>query len=170
MSETTAKEQFDKLVEEIGVAMMTTHTAGGQLRSRAMALQKRAAGADFWFVAAAGSGKLQDLTANPRLNLTFYNSSSREWASVAGTAMMTKDRQRMQELYEPDWKMWFGDNGDEKAGTPDDPRMVLIGVKMELVTFFAVDRAAPMVLYELAKGWLTGTAPDLGEVKTLRKP
>lgn len=45
--------------------------------------------------------------------------------------------------------------------------MILIGVQIHRASFFAVDRAAPMVIYELAKGWITGTAPDLGEVKTI---
>ena len=39
-------------IEEIEVAMMTTRRPDGHLESRAMANQKRAEGADLWFVTA----------------------------------------------------------------------------------------------------------------------
>ena len=39
-------------IEEIEVAMMTTRRPDGHLESRAMATQKRAGGADLWFVTA----------------------------------------------------------------------------------------------------------------------
>jgi general stress protein 26 len=54
-------EAFYELVEEIEIAMMTTRRADGHLESRAMATQKRASGADLWFVAAEGSAKLADI-------------------------------------------------------------------------------------------------------------
>jgi general stress protein 26 len=40
---------FEK-IDDIGVAMMTTRRGDGHLVSRAMATQKRAGGADLWFV------------------------------------------------------------------------------------------------------------------------
>ena len=47
-------EQLYEMVDEIEVAMMTTRRPDGHLESRAMATQKRASGADLWFVAAEG--------------------------------------------------------------------------------------------------------------------
>ncbi len=47
---TTELDIFYQMVEDIGVAMMTTRRPDGHLESRAMANQKRAAGADLWFV------------------------------------------------------------------------------------------------------------------------
>ena len=46
-------EELQKLyehVDDIEIAMMTTRRADGHLQSRAMATQKRAEGADLWFV------------------------------------------------------------------------------------------------------------------------
>ena len=70
----------------IETAMMTTRRADGHLRSRAMANQKRAAGADLWFVCADGTAKLADLASDPHVNLTYYRDSNREWVSVSGLA------------------------------------------------------------------------------------
>ena len=48
----TELERLHARIEEIEIAMMTTRRADGHLQSRAMATQKRAAGADLWFVTA----------------------------------------------------------------------------------------------------------------------
>jgi general stress protein 26 len=166
------KKQFDELLDDIGIAMMTTRSADGHLRSRAMANQKRASGADLWFVTSAGTDKLRDLSQDPHVNLSYYKDSSREWISVSGIASVSRDRRTIQELYEPDWKMWFTPQAredDPLAGTVDDPQITLIGVTIHQAKFFAQDRATPLVLYEVALGWLTGTSPDFGEVKTLNR-
>jgi general stress protein 26 len=138
--------------------------------SRAMANQKRADGADLWFVTSDGSAKLIHLAQDPHINLSYYRESSREWISVSGTAVISRDRTKIHELYAPDWKMWFGDEGDPRHGSPDDPRMVLIGVQVHAAEFLEVNKPKPVVLYELVKGWLTGSEPDIGEMHELKEP
>ena len=161
---TSELERFYALVEEIEIAMMTTRRRDQHLESRAMANQKRAAGADLWFVTAEDTAKVADLEADPHLNLAYYKNRTREWISVSGLATLSRDRAKIHELYAEDWKLWFPDEGDPRHGTPDDPRFVLIGVEVHAAVFFELDKPQPVVLYELAKGWLTGDTPDLGEV------
>jgi general stress protein 26 len=156
-------------IENIEIAMMTTRRADGHLHSRAMATQKRAAGADLWFVAKDGTVKLQDLTDDPHVNLSYYKDRTREWISVAGLATISRDRSKIHELYAPDWKIWFPPEGDSRHGTADDPRMVLIAVTIHEAVFLEVDKPQPVVLYEIAKGWLTGTEPDLGKMHHVKK-
>ena len=108
---TTELDTFYEMVEDIGVAMMTTRRPDGHLESRAMANQKRAAGADLWFVTAEGTGKLRNLEADPHINLSYYKDRTRESISVSGLATITRDRQKIRELYAPDWKMWFPGRG-----------------------------------------------------------
>ena len=161
-------EKFYDLVEDIEIAMMTTRRPDGHLRSRAMANQKRAKGADLWFVTTDGSDKLRDLEHDSHVNLSYYRNSSREWISVSGIATISKDRNKIGELYAPDWKMWFSEDGDPRHGTADDPRMVLIGVTMHAAEFLEVDKPKPVVLYELVKGWLTNSEPDIGKMHELK--
>jgi general stress protein 26 len=161
-------EKFYDLVEDLDTAMLTTRRANGHLRSRAMANQKRAAGADLWFVTADGTAKLADLAHDPHLNLSYCRGSNREWVSVSGVATLSRERRKIAELYTPDWKAWFPDEGDPRHGTPEDPRLVLIGVAIHAAEFLEVNGQRPVVLYELAKGWLTGTEPELGKMHELR--
>jgi len=159
-----------ELIDDLEIAMMTTRRPDGHLESRAMANQKRASGADLWFVTAEGAGKLRDIEADPHVNLAYYKDRTREWISVSGIATVTRDRQKIRELYATDWKVWFPDEGDPRHGTPDDPRFVLIGVKVYAAVFLEVNKPQPVVLYEMAKGWLTGSDPDIGEMHRLREP
>ena len=167
---TTELQKFYALIEDIETAMMTTRRRDGHLRARAMATQKQASGADLWFVTAEGSAKLDDLAGDPHLNLSYYRDSNREWVSVSGTAQVTTDRTKIGELYEVDWKLWFPDEGDPRHGTPDDPRLVLIGVSVHAAEFLEVNKPSPVLLFEMVKGWVTGTEPQLGESHQLVEP
>jgi general stress protein 26 len=163
-------EKFYSLIEEIKVAMMTTRRPDGHLESRAMANQKRASGADLWFVTAEDGGKLRDLQHDPHVNLAYFKPGSYEWVSASGIAAVSRDRAKIRELYESDWKAWFGAEGDPRHGTPDDPRMVLIGVDVHAAVFLEVNKPKPVVLFELAKGWLTGEKVEPGETHRLTEP
>jgi general stress protein 26 len=161
--------KFYEIVEDIETAMMTTRRPDGHLRSRAMANQKRAGGADLWFVAREGTAKLADIAHDPHVNLSYFRNSNREWVSVSGTATISRDREKIRELWAADWKVWFPDEGDPRHGTPDDPRMVLIGVTIHGAEFLEIDKPRPVILYELVKGWLTGTEPELGKMHHVGK-
>jgi general stress protein 26 len=166
---TTELQKFYELIDDIGTAMMTTRRRDGHLESRAMANQKRASGADLWFVTMDGTGKLEDIAADPHVNLSYYKDRTREWISVSGIATISSDRQKIRELYAPDWKIWFPEEGDPRHGTADDPRMVLIGVDVHAAVFLEVNKPQPVVLYEVVKGWLTGSEPELGEMHRIEK-
>jgi general stress protein 26 len=159
--------ELDKVLDmlhEIDTAMLVTRRSDGHLVSRAMATQERAPGADIWFVTAEGSGKLTEIAADPHVNLTYYNESTREWLSVSGTAVISRDRATIRTLYRSDWSIWFpADEADRRYGTADDPRMVLIGVSVAAATYLEVNKPRPVVLFEIVKGWLTGAEPQLGE-------
>jgi general stress protein 26 len=153
-----------EMIEELDTAMMTTRRRDGHLVSRAMANQKDAPGADLWFVTSEATAKVDELDSDPHVNLAYYKDRTREWISVAGLAKLSRDRATIRQLYAPDWKMWFPDEGDPRHGTPDDPRLVLIGVDVHSAVFLEVNKPQPVVLYEIVKGWITGTEPEIGEM------
>lgn len=159
------KKRLYDLIDDIDVAMMTTRRSDGLLVSRPMATQGRAAGADLWFVTAKGSPKLTEIVAEPQVNLSYYKDRTKEWISIAGTARIVDDRAKIRELYRPDWRAWFEDEGGAADGGPDDPRFVLIGVDVEIAHFLELNKPQPVVLFEVVKGMMTGNRPDLPDVK-----
>lgn len=162
-------QKLYSMIDDIEIAMLTTRRADGHLVSRAMATQKRAAGADLWFVTTADAAKVRDIATDSHINLAYYKDRTREWISVAGLAKTSSDRAKIAELYEPDWKMWFSEDGDPRHGTPDDPRIMLIGVDVHSAVFLEVNKPQPVILFELVKGFVTGHEPQLGEMHKIEK-
>jgi general stress protein 26 len=158
-----SKEKLFDLIGDIETAMFTTRRADGRLVSRPMATQKRAEGADLWFVTARKTDKVDEIRNDPQINLAYYKDRTREWVSVSGRARLVDDRSKIRELYQPDWRAWFGDEGNEKHGTPDDPRMILIAVEVEMAMFLEINKPQAVVLFEVVKGMITGKTPDVGE-------
>ena len=166
---TTQKKLDDLygLIEGIEIAMFTTRRPDGRLVSRPMATQTQAKDKDLWFVTDIESNKLDELAFDPEVNLAYYKDRTREWVSVSGTATVTQDRELIHELYQKDWKAWFGDEGGARDGGPDDPRLALIVVDVESVSYLKMDKPRPEVLFEVVKGMVTGSKPNLGKEQTL---
>src|SRR3954470_5279374 len=114
------------LIDGIETAMLTTRRPDGSLVARAMATQRRTNGVDLWFMSNWFSDKLDDIAVDPHVNVSYYRDRTREWVSVSGRAIISRDRNLIRDLYAPDWKMWLGDEGGERDGGPDDPRIALI--------------------------------------------
>ena len=170
MASNNTEQSIDKLfelIEDIEIAMMTTRCDDGHLRARAMATQKRTAGADLWFVSASNTGKIEEIERDPHVNLSYFDGKRMQWVSISGVAFVSSDRAKIRELYAPDWKAWFGEEGDPRHGTPDDPRIVLIGVNVHKAEFLEVNKPRAVIIYELVKGMVTGEKPELGEMRTV---
>ncbi len=165
---TSELDKLRKMLNKMHTGMMVTRRPDGHLVSRAMAQQKDAPGADLWFVTSVGTAKVDEIEHDPHVNLTFFDSSKREWISIAGLAKLSRDKETIRQLYASDWKMYFPDEGDPRHGTADDPRLVLVGVDIHTAVFFELDKPQPVVLFELVKGWLTGSEPDIGEMHELK--
>ncbi|HTE17988.1 MAG TPA: pyridoxamine 5'-phosphate oxidase family protein [Armatimonadota bacterium] len=160
-------DQMYGLVEGIEIAMLTTRRIDGHLVSRPMATQARVEGADLWFVTDGEADKMDELQHDPHVNVSYYRDKTREWVSVSATARVVTDRAKIHELYRPDWKAWFPDDGPGRDGGPDDSRLALIAVDAHSVVYMVSNTPRPVVLFEVVKGIITGTQPDVGETHTL---
>src|SRR6201989_2571172 len=95
-----------KLIDGIETAMITTRRSDGHLVSRAMQTQRRTSGADLWFMTNVESEKFEEIPRGPHVNVAYYRDRTREWVSVSGRAILSQDRDLIDSLYKPDWKMW----------------------------------------------------------------
>jgi general stress protein 26 len=155
------------LIDDIEIAMLTTRRSDGRLVSRPMATQERQDGADLWFVTDIQTHKIDELEQDPNVNVAYFRDRTKEWVSVSGIAQISQDRAKIRELYKPDWRMWFEEIDDVRDGGPDDPRLALLQVTAESVVYMKKDKSAPVVLFELAKGMVTGEQPDVAEMRKL---
>ena len=163
----TAPKKIDELydlIEGIETAMFTTRRPTGQLVSRPMATQDRIEATDLWFVTNIETHKLDDLTLDPHVNCSYYNNRTHEWVSVAGVAHVSKNRNKVRQLYKENWKVWFDDEGGERDGGPNDPRIALIMVEAELATYMKVNKSRPIILFDMLKAKVTGSTQRLGDI------
>jgi general stress protein 26 len=156
-------DQLYELIDGIETAMLTTRRPDGALVSRPMQTQARRAGTDLWFMTSVESGKLDELVADPHVNLGYYRDRTREYVSVSGIARVTQDKALIHQLYEPDWKAWLGDEGGERDGGPDDPRIALIEVIADSAYYLKSDRPQLLQLFSVGMAILTGNPPKAGD-------
>lgn len=165
--ETTPKEeQFKdlyKIVDGLKGGLLTTIRSGVGPTSRAMAVAKRV-GPDFLFLANKDSEKFSDLKNDKTAQVTFQNSSDMSWVSVSGEAVTTSnDDPRIKQVYSKGVNAWFGDLGDGvHTGMPEDPRMTLIEVKANYITYWKSTSTFPGFIKEVAHASMTGQIADTG--------
>jgi general stress protein 26 len=160
-------EELYQLVADMKIGLFTTRCADGSLETRPMATQKRDPIADLWFVTSIETHKMDDLARDPEINIGYLNHGSMEWVSVSGTVRISQDRAAIKRLYQPDWKIWFDDEGGARNGGPDDPRFALLLVDVQKVHYQKAKHSRPGTLFEIVKGKVTGKEPDIAREEEL---
>jgi general stress protein 26 len=160
-------DELYELIDGIEVAMFATRRADGHMVSRPMQTQEHTSGVDLWFMTNVETHKLDELMTDPHVNLAYYRDRTREWVSIAGLATVSTDRTLIRELYKPDWKVWLGDEGGVRDGSPSDPRIALILVEAASVTYMKATKPRPVVLFEIARSLVTGSPPQVGSIRTV---
>ncbi|KAI9823978.1 MAG: hypothetical protein M1826_007571 [Phylliscum demangeonii] len=159
----SVKEKVEDLaafVKGCKYGMMTTRQGKtGLLVSRCMALAGTEDGIDLLFHTNTESGKTDELNSDPHVNMAFLNGSG-EWASIGGNALILTDRATIRKTYAPSLKAWVGDLGD-------DPRIGVIRINAVTATYAIADRNFAARAYEIAKGTLTGEAPNVQKLREL---
>jgi general stress protein 26 len=136
---------------------------------RSMGIAKRN-GPDFLFIANAHSQKFSDLSDNKEVQITFQDSKTQDWISVSGKATTTSnDDPRIKDLWSNGVKAWFGDLGDGKHdGSASDPRMALIEVKSNYVTYWLHEVGTLGFMKEVGVAALTGKVANTGVLRELK--
>ncbi|KAI4245256.1 MAG: hypothetical protein L6R40_002613 [Gallowayella cf. fulva] len=163
---TPLEEQFKdlyKIVDGLKGGLLTTVRPGVGPVSRAMAVAKRV-GPDFLFLANHHAKKFEDLKNDKTCQITFQNSSTMDWVSITGEAVTTSnDDPRIKQVYSKGVNAWFGDLGDGvHTGMPEDPRMTLIEVKANYITYWKSTSSFPGFIKEVAQASMTGQVADTG--------
>jgi general stress protein 26 len=99
----------------------TTPATGQSSGARPMSVQKVEDDGSLWFLSPADSHKNQELSLDPSVELYFQGSAHSDFLSLHGTATISRDKEKIQELWEPILKTWFTEG-------VDDPRITVIKI------------------------------------------
>jgi general stress protein 26 len=145
-----------RLIRDIKFAMLTTVTRDGQLISRPMTTQNERFDGRLWFFAALNSPATEDLEAHPQVNLAYAKPGDMEFVSVTGTAKISMDRAKMQQLWSESYKAWF-------PGGVADPNICLLCIEVTSAEYWDSPSAKVVQLFGFLKSKLTGEKENLGE-------
>ena len=164
MSSTTQSQQLDKLrelIKDIGVAMLTTVADDGSLHSRPMATNGHV-DVDFslWFFTYADSLKIEEISHDRQVNVSFACPEKQNYVSVSGTAQLVTDRSKIESLWSPEQQAWFPQGLDQ-------PGLALLKVVPHTAEY---GDAPPKVVAQtigLVKAITTGEQAKPGEHETV---
>ncbi|KAJ4990794.1 protein bli-3 [Stagonosporopsis vannaccii] len=161
-------QDFFSLADDKKIGILSTYRNGVGPVGRSMATARRD-GPDFLFLANAHARKFADLAANKQVQITFQDSKTQDWISVSGTATTTDNSDpRIKDVWSRGAAAWFGDLGDGvHDGSADDPRMALIEVKSNYVTYYKTDVGLLGYAKEVAGAAMTGRVANTGVLREL---
>ena len=135
MKRTTAEKDpnatahLHELIADISVAMVTTVTPDGALRSRPMFTQDIHGEGELWFFTADDTEKTRDLAGEQGVNVSYADPVRGRYVSVTGNANVVHDSNKLQELWHSGMERYFPKGRD-------DPHLALIRVRIETAEFW----------------------------------
>src|SRR5579871_5658944 len=126
-SDLAGQEAIAKLKElcEKKTCFFCTGVGMGQpFVTRPMSVQQVDEQGKLWFLSAVDSHKNLQIGEDSSVQLLFQGSAHSDFIALTGSASISKDKQKIKELWEPIVKTWF-------TGGVDDPRITAIAVEPE---------------------------------------
>ncbi|WP_192821910.1 pyridoxamine 5'-phosphate oxidase family protein [Rufibacter sp. LB8] len=117
-----AAKKMKELAENAESCFFCTNIQAGQpITSRPMAVLKADDTGSFWFLTSDDSHKVEELEKDPFVQLFFQGSKYSDFLTVHGNARLSKDKEKIKELWNPMLKTWFTEG-------IDDPRITVLQV------------------------------------------
>lgn len=117
-----AIQRLRDTVQESPNCFFCTHAGPGQpTDTRPMNVRQVDEAGNFWFLSSSDSLKNAELASDSTVELFFQGSDQSGFLHVTGHATVSRDREKIRELWEPILKTWF-------TGGVDDPRITVIRV------------------------------------------
>jgi general stress protein 26 len=154
-------QKLRDMVKDIDFCMLTTVDENGDLRSRPMSSNGDIdPNGDIWFFTGVSSHKVNEIAKLPKVNISFADPPNQHYVSITGTAQLVRDRAKIEELWRPEFKMWFPEG-------KDDPEIALLRVSLEKAEYW--DSPSSTIGYALSfvSSLVTGKEPEFGENKKL---
>jgi len=155
-------EKLRELVKDIDFCMLTTVDEGGDLHSRPMSSNGDIdADGDIWFFTSASSHKVSEIEKRPKVNVSFADPDNQRYISVSGTAQLVRDREKIDELWRPEFKIWFPKG-------KDDPEVALLRIALEKAEYWDSPSSTIGFALSFVSSLVTGKEPDMGENRKVK--
>ena len=154
-------QKLRDMIKDIDFCMLTTIDERGDLHSRPMSSNGEIDdNADLWFFTGAYSHKVSEISDTPRVNVSFADPQNQNYISITGRARLVRDRKKIEELWKPQFQMWFPKG-------KDDPNVALLRVTAEKAEYWDSPSSVISFALNFVSAVVTGEEPDSGEHKQL---
>ena len=150
-----AIEKLKGFIEKIDFCMLTTIN-GGQLRSRPMSTQELDENGELWFFTSDDTHKVDEIEQDNRVNVAYAKPEDNVYVSVSGQAELVKDREKIEELWNPILKAWFPEG-------LDDPTLALLRISVEEAEYWDSPNSKIVQLVGFVKALVTGKPANGGD-------
>jgi general stress protein 26 len=114
-----------KLMADIDLCMLTTIADGGVFHARPMSNNGEVEfDGDLWFFSNADTRKVREITADPRVSVSFQAPERGLWLALEGRGEIVRDAAKKKQLWLKELERWF-EHG------PEDESIVLIRIHAE---------------------------------------
>lgn len=154
-------QKLREMVKEIDFCMLTTVDENRDLHSRPMSSNGDISpNGDIWFFTSASSHKVSEIEKYPKVNVSFSDPENQRYVSISGTAQLVRDREKIDELWRPEFKMWFPEG-------KDDPDVALLRVNLEKAEYWDSPSSTVAYVLSFVSSLVTGKEADHGESKKI---
>jgi general stress protein 26 len=158
MQDTESISKVTDIINDSRIGMLATINENGALVSRPLAVQDVKDDGDMWFFTSAGSSQVAHVRANPAVNVSFGKNT--EWVSVAGTAEVVTDRQKIHDMWNQAVEAWFPDG-------PETPEVVLLHVDSDSAEYWTSPGGTAATVLQWVKSKVTHSRMSVGESGTV---
>jgi general stress protein 26 len=117
-----AVAKIQEIVGKSPNCFFSTMAPNGLTDTRPMNVRQVDPAGNLWFLSACDSHKNEELGTNPVVELYFQGSPHSDFMHLKGPATISRDRSKIEELWEPAIRTWFTEG-------KDDPRITVIKVE-----------------------------------------
>lgn len=139
----------------------SSHGQGDRFETRPMQTQAVDDEGTIWFLSDARSAKNAEVEAKSTVQLVYSIGGSSAYLCVRGSAFVTKNKEKIAEMWSPLAKAWFPDG-------KDDPNLTLIGVRPTEGRYWDSKHGKMIQMVGIVIGAVTGKPTDDGRVGKLR--
>lgn len=111
-----AEQNFFEILKGFDTAMLVTHGSSAGLHARPMAIAQVEGDGAIWFITGGDTSKVFELEQDATILAVMQG--EKKSLSVGGRAELSRDRQKIRELWKEAFRAWFKGK--------DDPNIVLI--------------------------------------------
>jgi len=143
-------EKVRSIVKDCKTAMMATISEEGEMRARPMATSEYDEEGNIWFFTDKTSEKVDELSNQQPILLTYSNTTDNKYLSLTGTVSVVDHLDKKQELFSIFTKAWFPSGAESE-------NLVLLKFTPSQGEYWDPSDSSLVQLFKIGKAILTGT-------------